>query len=44
MKKDKEIKVKVIFTDGFKERYTKACLETALKRYKDKEVTSVKGA
>ena len=28
----KEIKVKVTYTDGYKERFTKACIELARKR------------
>lgn len=28
----KEIKVKVKYTDGYKERFTKACVEVARKR------------
>lgn len=30
----KEIKVKVTYTDGYKERFTKACIEVAKKRGK----------
>ena len=30
--KDKEIKVKVSFTDGYQDRFTKACIQVARKR------------
>ena len=33
----KEIKVKVQFTEGFRERYTKACLDQLKKRDTKKE-------
>ncbi len=30
--KKREIKIKVTYTDGYKERFTKACIEVARKR------------
>lgn len=36
----KEIKVKVTYTDGYKERFTKACIEVAKKREKHEEAHS----
>lgn len=30
--KKREIKIKVIYTDGYKERFTKACIEAARKK------------
>ena len=36
--KNKEIKVKVTFTEGYEERFTKACLEVLLKREEKKKI------
>lgn len=38
----KEIKIKVTFTEGYQERYTKACLEVIRKRT-SKEIITVAG-
>lgn len=32
MKEKKEIKVKVTYTDGYRQRFTKACLDVLRKR------------
>lgn len=34
MKKKQDIKVNIKYTDGYKERFTKACIEVAKKREK----------
>lgn len=31
-KREREIKVKVTYTDGYRQRFTKACLDTLRKR------------
>ncbi len=36
----KEIKVKVQFTEGYRERYTKACIEQLKKRETKKEAAN----
>lgn len=33
--KSKEIKIKITYTDGYSQRFTKACVEVARKREKD---------
>lgn len=35
--KQKEIKVQVTLTEGYEERFTKACCEAAIRRAKKKE-------
>ena len=36
--KKKEIKVEVIFTEGYKERFTQACIKVAKRREERKEL------
>jgi len=36
----KEIKVKVTYTEGYKERFTKACIQVASKREKHEKTHS----
>lgn len=38
--KKREIKIKVTYTEGYKERFTKACIEVAKKREKHEEAHS----
>ncbi len=38
--KKREIKVKITYTEGYKERFTKACIEVAKKRGKHEEAHS----
>lgn len=40
MKKKQDIKVSIKYTEGYKERFTKACIEVAKKREKHEEAHS----
>lgn len=40
MKKKQDIKVNIKYTDGYQERFTKACIEVAKKREKHEEAKS----
>ena len=40
MKKKQDIKVSINYTEGYKERFTKACIEVAKKRGKHEEAHS----
>lgn len=39
-KKKQDIKVNITYTDGYKERFTRACIEVAKKREKHEEAKS----
>lgn len=40
MKKKQDIKVNIKYTEGYKERFTKACIEVAKKREKHEKAHS----